>query len=872
MKIIVVGNGMVSYKFCEKLIAKANTASLEVTIFGEEIRPAYDRVHLSEFFAGKSADDLLMAPATWYAENNIILHTGDPIQQIDRSNKTVHSFKGITQSYDVLILATGSSAFVPSIPGVEKDGVFIYRTIEDLEMMTAYAKKAKTGAVIGGGLLGLEAAKAMIDLGITDTHVIEFAPRLMPRQIDEAGSNILKAKLQSLGLKIHTSKNTAEITGNGCIDGMLFSDDTKIEVDMLVISAGIKPRDELAKLSGLEVGTRGGIVVNNKLQTTDPSIYAIGECALFEGMVYGLVAPGYEMANVVASNLASLNLPINRETSEESANSGANAGIDELQNPPLGGGGASPLGGGAVFSAYDMSTKLKLIGVDVASFGDPFVAGDNVRSLVFEDTMKGIYKRINITGDGKQLLGGILIGDAEQYNMLLQTAKNKVVLPPNPEDVILGSRGGESDGGAGVLSLPDEAIVCSCESVTKGMICSAVTEGACETIDAIKKCNKAGTGCGGCVPMVKDIMLHTMKAQGKYVRNVLCEHFNYSRQELFDLVKIHELKTYDEVLDQLGNGDGCELCKPPVASILASLWGEMILKKGNDTAQDSNDRFLANIQKGGTYSVVPRIPGGEITPDKLIVIGQVAKQYNLYTKITGGQRIDMFGAHLNDLPDIWSQLITAGFESGHAYGKSLRTVKSCVGSTWCRFGLHDSVSYAIRIEERYRGLRSPHKLKGGVSGCIRECAEAKSKDFGIIATEKGWNLYVCGNGGSKPQHALLLATDLDDETCIQYIDRFLMFYIKTADTLTRTATWLNKMEGGIDYLRNVVVNDSLGMSAQWEAEMQVLVDCYKCEWKEAIENPEIRKRFNHFVNAPEVKDPTVVFEEMREQKKVKDWK
>jgi nitrite reductase (NADH) large subunit len=833
MKIIVVGNGMVSYKFCEKLVAKGNTASFDITIFGEEIRPAYDRVHLSEFFSGKSADDLLMAPASWYAENNITLHTGDPIQQIDRSNKTVHSFKGITQSYDVLILATGSSAFVPPIPGVEKDGVFIYRTIEDLEMMTAYAKKATTGAVIGGGLLGLEAAKAMIDLGITDTHVIEFAPRLMPRQIDEAGSDILKAKLQTLGLKIHTSKNTAEITGNGCIDGMVFSDDTKIDVDMLVISAGIKPRDELAKLSGLETGTRGGIVVNNKLQTTDPSIYAIGECALFEGMVYGLVAPGYEMADVVASNLTNAD---------------------------------------KVFSAYDMSTKLKLIGVDVASFGDPFVAGDNVRSVVFEDTMKGIYKRINITGDGKQLLGGILIGDAEQYNMLLQTVKNKVVLPPNPEDVILGSRGGESDGGAGVLSLPDEAIVCSCESVTKGMIYGAVTDGGCETIDSIKKCNKAGTGCGGCVPMVKDIMLHTMKAQGKYVRNVLCEHFSYSRQELFDLVKIHELKTYDEVLDHLGKGDGCELCKPPVASILASLWGEMILKKGNDTAQDSNDRFLANIQKGGTYSVVPRIPGGEITPDKLIVIGQVAKQYHLYTKITGGQRIDMFGAHLNDLPAIWEQLINAGFESGHAYGKSLRTVKSCVGSTWCRFGLHDSVSYAIRIEERYRGLRSPHKIKGGVSGCIRECAEAKSKDFGIIATEKGWNLYVCGNGGSKPQHALLLATDLGDETCIQYIDRFLMFYIKTADTLTRTATWLNKMEGGIDYLRNVVVNDSLGMSQQWEAEMQVLVDCYKCEWKEAIENPEIRKRFNHFVNAPEVKDPTVVFEEMREQKKVKDWK
>jgi nitrite reductase (NADH) large subunit len=304
-----------------------------------------------------------------------------------------------------------------------------------------------------------------------------------------------------------------------------------------------------------------------------------------------------------------------------------------------------------------------------------------------------------------------------------------------------------------------------------------------------------------------------------------------------------------------------------VSSILASLWKEMILQKGNDTAQDSNDRFLANIQKGGSYSVVPRIPAGEITPEKLIVIGQVAQKYNLYTKITGGQRIDLFGAHLSDLPLIWEELIAAGFESGHAYGKGLRTVKSCVGSTWCRFGLHDSVSFAVRIEERYKGLRTPHKFKSGVSGCIRECAEAQSKDFGIIATEKGWNLYVCGNGGSKPQHAQLLAADLDSDTCIRYIDRFLMFYIRTADPLARTATWLNKMEGGIDYLRNVIVYDSIGMAAQWEQEMEQLVALYKCEWKEAVETPEIRKRFNHFVNAPGEKDPSIAFAEMRGQKK-----
>ncbi|WP_121356603.1 nitrite reductase large subunit NirB [Flavisolibacter nicotianae] len=831
MRIVIIGNGMVGYKFCEKLVGKT-AQGFAITVFGEEMRPAYDRVHLSDYFAGKSAQDLLLAPAEWYKDNHITFYPGDPVRSIDRECKTVYSHNGITAAYDYLILATGSAAFVPPIPGTEKEGVFLYRTIEDLELMTAWAKRAKKGAVIGGGLLGLEAAKAMLDLGITDTQVIEFAPRLMPRQIDSAGSEILQNKLQRLGLQIHTSTNTTEIIGEQSIRAMRFADGTELDVDMLVISAGIKPRDELAKACGLDVGPRGGIVVNDLLQTSDRAIFAIGECALHNEMIYGLVAPGYEMADVVAANLT---------------------------------------GGSKTFTGFDMSTKLKLIGVDVASFGDPFLQTRETRTVVFEDRHKGIYKRINVSEDGKYLLGGILVGEASAYNMLLQTCKNKVVLPPNPEDLILGARGGESDSGAGMTGLPDEAMICSCENVSKGDICNAVNDG-CETVDAIKKCTKAGTGCGGCVPMLKDLMVHTMKSQGKYIRNVLCEHFDYARQELFDLVKVKELKSFDAVLDTLGHGDGCEICKPAIASILASLWNEMILKKGNDVAQDSNDRYLANIQKGGTYSVVPRIPGGEITPEKLIVIGQIAQKYNLYTKITGGQRIDMFGAHVNDLPQIWEELIAAGFESGHAYGKALRTVKSCVGSTWCRFGLHDSVSFAIRVEERYRGLRAPHKIKSAVSGCIRECAEAQSKDFGIIASEKGWNLYVCGNGGSKPQHALLLAQDLDDETCIRYIDRFLMFYIKTADPLARTATWLNKMEGGIDYLRNVVVNDSLGLAENLEREMQSLVDNYTCEWKEVVENPELRKRFNHFVNAPEEKDPTVTFEQLREQKKAREWK
>jgi nitrite reductase (NADH) large subunit len=824
--IIVVGNGMVGYKFCEKLVSKSS--GFNIIVFGEEPRHAYDRVHLSEYFNGKSADDLSMSTRSWYDEQSITLHLGDPIQEINRADKTVHSLLGTTIKYDYLVLATGSSAFVPNIPGIEKEGVFVYRTIDDLELIKTYAANAKTGAVMGGGLLGLEAAKALIDLGIEETHVIEFAPRLMPRQIDSAGSAMLQSKLKELGLNVHLNKSTSYIGGSHKADTLHFNDESILPIDMLVISAGIRPRDEVAKLAGLQVGTRGGIMVNDKMQTSDESIFAIGECALYEGMIYGLVAPGYEMADIVVSQLT---------------------------------------GGSKLFYPYDMSTKLKLIGVDVASFGDAFVTEPDCRTIVFEDTHKGIYKRINITTDGQYLLGGILIGDADAYNMLLQTVNNKLVLPPNPEDLILGSRGGAESEGAGIMSLPDTALICSCEAVDKAAICSAVTDLGVTDIDGIKKCTKAGTGCGGCVPLVKDLITGTMKANGQYVKNVLCEHFDYSRQELFDLVKINQLKNYDLVLDHFGKGDGCEVCKPAVASILSSLWNDVIVKQ--DTIQDSNDRFLANIQKGGTYSVVPRIPGGEITPDKLIVLGQVAKQYGLYTKITGGQRIDLFGAHLNDLPAIWEELIDAGFESGHAYGKALRTVKSCVGSTWCRFGLHDSVSFAIEIEDRYKGIRAPHKLKGGVSGCIRECAEAKSKDFGIIATEKGWNLYVCGNGGSKPQHAELFATDIDKETLVKYLDRFLMFYIKTAEPLSRTATWLNKMDGGLAYLKNVVINDSLGICDQLEEEMQALVNTYHCEWKEVIEDPNLRKRFTHFVNAPEEKDPTVKFEPMREQVKAK---
>lgn len=829
--IVVVGNGMVGYKFCEKLVAKAGKDKFSITVLGEEPRPAYDRVHLSAYFTGTTADELLMAPASWYPENNIDLITSDPVIEIDRNNKTVKTHTGRTVPYDYLIMATGSAAFVPQVKGVEKDGIFVYRTIEDLDMIISYASNSRKGVVIGGGLLGLEAGKALLDLGL-ETHVVEFASRLMPRQLDEAGAHALKTKLEELSIHIHLNKSTSEFEGEENVKSLLFADGERLETDMVVISAGIRPRDEVAGKAGLELGKRGGILVNDYLQTSDPDIFAIGECALYREMIYGLVAPGYEMADVVVTKL---------------------------------------IGGEKTFAPFDMSTKLKLIGVDVASFGDCFISEPACKTLVLEDRNKGIYKRLNISSDGKYLLGGILVGEAENYNMLHQMVKNNMVLPPDPEDLLLPPRKGKSESaGSGLESLPDAALVCSCEGVSKGAICSAVIDQDACDVATIKACTKAGTGCGGCIPMVKDLIAVALKSQGKVVKSVICEHFQYSRQELLDLIKINGLRTYDEILDAHGKGDGCEVCKPAVASILASTYNEMILKKEHQTLQDSNDRYLANIQKGGSYSVVPRIAGGEITPEKLIVIGQVAKKYNLYTKITGGQRIDMFGARVDQLPDIWEELVNEGFESGHAYAKSLRTVKSCVGSTWCRFGVQDSVGFAIEIENRYKGLRSPHKLKSAVSGCVRECAEAQSKDFGIIATEKGWNLYVCGNGGAKPQHALLLASDVDKETCVKYIDRFLMFYIKTSDPLTRTSVWLNKLEGGIDYLKDVVVNDSLGIADQLEREMEFMVDTYQCEWKSVVENPELRKRFKHFVNTPKP-DPTMDFKEERGQKFPQDW-
>ncbi len=823
MRVVVIGNGMVGHRFVEAAVGSG--AGLDITAFCEEPRVAYDRVHLTEFFSGRDAAALSLVEPGFYERHGVRVLTGDAAVTIDRAAKTVTASSGATLSYDKLVLATGSYPFVPPIPGHERENCFVYRTIEDLEAIRAAAGSAEVGAVIGGGLLGLEAAKALRDLGLR-THVIEFAPRLMAVQIDAGGGAVLRKKIEALGVQVHTGTNTQAIeAGAERRHRMRFADGSAIETDLVLFSAGIRPRDQLARDCGLAVGERGGIVIDDQCRTSDPDIYAIGECALWSGRIFGLVAPGYRMAAVAADHIS---------------------------------------GGKEMFTGADMSTKLKLMGVDVASIGDAQGTTPGAREFTYVDGVDGIYKKIVVDADNQQLLGAVLVGDAADYGNLLQFKLNGLTLPEHPDVLILPRRDGAALPGLGVAALPETAQICSCHNVSKGQLCAAVAGGV-TTLAELKSCTRAGTGCGGCAALVGQVLNAELEKLGLEVCTDLCEHFGHTRQELYHLVRVNQIRSFQELQERHGRGSGgCDICKPAVASILASCWNEHVLERRHAGLQDTNDRYLGNLQKNGTYSIVPRIAGGEITPDKLIALGRVAKKYDLYTKITGGQRIDLFGARLEQLPVIWRELIDAGFETGHAYGKAVRTVKSCVGSTWCRYGVDDSVGLALDIEHRYKGLRAPHKLKFAVSGCTRECAEAQSKDVGVIATERGWNLYVCGNGGMKPRHADLFATDLDRDTLIRYIDRFLMFYVRTADRLQRTASWLDNLEGGLDYLRAVIIDDSLGIGAQLEVEMAAVIASYQCEWKAAIEDPEKLRQFRPFINSDRP-DERVVFVRERAQ-------
>lgn len=828
--VVVVGHGMVGHRFVEALRARDTEGAWRITVLSEEADAAYDRVGLTGYTEHWDRSKLALPGNDYAGDNGVVLHLGLAARDIDRAAKTVTLADGRSLDYDAVVLATGSYAFVPPVPGRDLPQCHVYRTLDDLDAirdgaLAAAKTKTPVGVVIGGGLLGLEAANALRGFGL-DTHVLEMSPHLMAAQLDEAGGAVLTRMIRGLGIEVHTGVSTESIQpaqknqplrkshSNDAVRVTL-NDGTSIEAGVVIFAAGVRPRDELARDVGLELAQRGGVMTDLSCLTSDPNIYAVGEVAAIEGRCYGLVGPGYTSAEVVADRL---------------------------------------LGGAAEFGEADMSTKLKLLGVDVASFGDAKGHTPNSLDVVVNDPVKQTYAKLVLSDDAKTLLGGILVGDASAYGVLRPMVASE--LPGDPLSLIAPAGTGEGAGALGVGALPDIAQICSCNNVTKGDLKEAIC-GGCTDVPGLKKCTLAGTSCGSCVPLLKQLL----EAEGVEQSTSLCEHFSQSRAELFEIISATEIRTFSGLIEKFGTGKGCDICKPTVASILASTSSDHVLGGEQASLQDSNDHFLANIQKNGSYSVVPRVPGGDITPEQLILIGEIARDFDLYTKITGGQRIDMFGARVDQLPEIWRRLVEGGMESGQAYGKSLRTVKSCVGSDWCRYGQQDSVQMAINLELRYRGLRAPHKIKMGVSGCARECAEARGKDVGVIATETGWNLYVSGNGGMTPKHAQLLAGDLDDETLIRYIDRYLMFYIRTADRLQRTAPWLDALEGGLDHLRDVVCNDSLGLAAEFEAAVARHVDGYACEWKGVLDDPEKLSRFVSFVNAPEIADPTIEFTE-----------
>lgn len=838
-RIVVVGLGMVAIAFIEKLLKEdPEHTRFEIVVIGEEPHVAYNRVGLTSFFEHRKIEELYLNPTEWYdAQPGLHHHLSTRVTEILPESKQVKTSTGQTVSYDILVLATGSDAVVPQdTPGHDATGVFVYRNISDLERMITYAASVKgtTGLVVGGGLLGLEAAKAMMDLEqFGSVKLVDKNPWVLSRQLDRDAGGLVVEKVQELGLEVLRCHRIKDIhtDEDNIVKGVKFVDGKEMECSSICFAIGIKPRDELAASAGIKTASRGGFKIDQNLETNVPGIYAVGECASWDNQTFGLIAPGVEMADVLAFNIC------------QSTRSGGD-------QPPR------------AFRRPDLSTKLKLLGVNVASFGDYFADRDGpqeategqvgIKALSYKDPFESVYKKYLFTADGKRLIGGMIIGDTNDYIKLVGMVKSKKQIDVPPSQFILGAKmEGEDDNPD---DLPDDTQVCSCHNVSKGDISKVVKNGTCKSMGEIKACTKAGAGCGGCIPLVQQIFNAEMKAMGSEVKNYLCPHFEYSRADLFNIISIKKLKTMEEVMKECGkypDSLGCELCKPTLGSIFASLFNRHVMDTPMHGLQETNDKFLANIQRNGTFSVVPRVSGGEITPDKLIVIGTVAKKYGLYCKITGGQRIDMFGAKKQDLVEIWTELVEAGMESGHAYAKSLRTVKSCVGSTWCRFGIGDSVGMAIRLEERYKSIRGPHKLKGGVSGCVRECAEAQSKDFGLIATENGFNIFVGGNGGSKPRHAELLVKDCPVEQVVPVLDRYLMFYIRTADKLQRTARWIEGLPGGIKYLREVVIDDRLGICADLEAQMEELVGTFFCEWTEVVKSPERRKAFQQFVNTPE---------------------
>ena len=812
-KLVVVGNGMAGMRAVEELLKLAPDL-YDITVFGAEPHPNYNRILLSPVLAGEmTINDIILNPLGWYADNGIRLHVGKTVTKIDRVARKVVAGDGTEEEYDRLLLATGSTPFMLPVPGNDLPGVISYRDIKDTDEMIATAATHKHAVVIGGGLLGLEAANGLKLRGM-DVTVVHLMPWLMERQLDKVAADMLKASLEARGLKFLLEKQTEALLGgeSGRVAAIRFKpapsydpgDGLEIPADLVVMAAGIRPNTALAESARLHCNR--GIVVNDTMQTYDPRIYAVGECVAHRGIAYGLVAPLFEQAKVCANHLA-------------------NFGI-------------------ARYTGSVTSTKLKVTGIDLFSAGN-FMGGPGTDEIVLNDAAGGVYKKLVVKND--TLVGAVLYGDTADGGWYFQLVKDGQNIRELRDQLLFGQNHVGDGGHAGVskaASMPDEAEVCGCNGVCKGDIVKAIKSQGLFTLDDVRKHTKASSSCGSCTGLVEQILASTIG--GAYTpadtkEKPLCACTDHSHGVVRQTIRERHLLTIPDTMHYMDwkTPDGCASCRPALNYYLISTWpGEA---KDDPQSRFVNERAHANIQKDGTFSVVPRMWGGLTTPAELRVIADIAEKYQVPTvKMTGGARIDLLGIRKEDLPKVWADLGAAGMVSGHAYGKSIRTVKTCVGAEHCRFGTQRSMEMGVKLEKMLFGMGSPHKVKLAVSGCPRNCAEAGIKDIGVIGVDSGYEIYVAGNGGIKTEVAQFLCKVKTDDEVKEYSAAFLQLYREEGFYLERTCHYVARV--GLDHVKAAVVSDPLKRKALYERLLFALKD-YADPWREAVEKPAVRRDY-----------------------------
>ena len=768
-QLVVIGNGMAGMRTVEEIL-KRDADLYDITVFGAEPRENYNRIMLSPVLSGeKSFEEIVIHSKDWYAENNITLHAGDAVTGIDPIGRTVTSSKGLSVSYDKLLLATGSDPFIIPVPGTDLDGVVTFRDLDDVEAMLMAAKSGGKAVVIGGGLLGLEAAVGLKANGM-DVSVVHLMDTLMERQLDEAAGYLLASELESRGLTVLTGANTKAILGEDKVTGLQLDDGATLDCDLVVMAVGIKPNASLARDAGLDIGR--GVIINDQMQTSAPDIFAVGECVEHRGMTYGLVAPLYEMGKVLAAHL----------TGDE----------------------------GLAYEGSVTSTKLKVTGVDVFSAGD-FSGGEGTEDIVFRDAAHGIYKRLIIESD--KIKGAVMYGDASDGAWYFQMMKEAQDISELRSTLIFGQAyagGAPADPNQAVAALADDAEICGCNGVCKGDIVTAITENGLTTLEEVKAHTKASASCGGCSGLVEQLLTLTL-GDGYEAQTVkpMCGCTHLGHDDVRHLIVSKEMKSIPEVMQELEwtTPNGCSSCRPALNYYLLCAWPAEY--EDDNQSRFINERVHANIQKDGTFSVVPRMWGGMTSAGELRAIADVVDKFDIpAVKMTGGQRIDLFGIEKKDLPAVWADLNAAGMVSGHAYGKSLRTVKTCAGSQWCRFGTQDAIDLGIKLEKMTWGSWTPHKFKMAVSGCPRNCAEATIKDFGVVAVDSGYELHVGGNGGIDVRVTdFLCKVDTEEEVMI-YSGAFMQLYREEARYLERTAPWVERV--GLEHIKSCIVDDEIG--------------------------------------------------------------